>query len=91
MSIYLDNAATTQVCPEAADMAYKMMREDYGNPSSTHTLGRRAKAALDEARKNVASGLGCAPGEVYFTSCGTESDNWAIMEGAYMQRRKGSS
>ena len=89
MSIYLDNAATTQVCPEAADMAYKMMREDYGNPSSTHTLGRRAKAALDEARKNVAAGLGCAPGEVYFTSCGTESDNWAIMEGAYMQRRKG--
>lgn len=89
METYLDNAATTKVCAEAADKALKMMTGDYGNPSSTHTLGRSAKAALDEARKNVAAGLGCTPAEVYFTSCGSESDNWAILEGAYSRQRYG--
>ena len=89
MEIYLDNAATTRVCPEAADAAYKVMTEIYGNPGSTHRLGREARAVLDDARKKLAAALGCAAKEVYFTSGGTESDNWAILEGAYLQRRVG--
>ena len=90
MEIYLDNAATTRVCPEAADAAYKVMTEIYGNPGSTHRLGREARAVLDDARKKLAAALGCAAKEVYFTSGGTESDNWAILEGAYLQRRVGN-
>lgn len=89
MEVYLDNAATTRVCPEAADIAYKTMLETYGNPSSTHTKGREAKAVLDNARKQLATALDCAPGEVYFTSCGSEGDNWAIINGAESMRRKG--
>ena len=89
MEIYLDNAATTRVCTEAADAAYKVMTEVYGNPGSTHKLGREARAVLDDSRKKLAAALGCAPKEVYFTSGGTESDNWAILEGAYLQRRVG--
>ena len=89
MEVYLDNAATTRVCPEAADIAYKTMLECYGNPSSTHTKGREAKAVLDKARKQLAAALDCAPGEVYFTSCGSEGDNWAILNGAESMRRKG--
>ena len=89
MEVYLDNAATTRVCPEAADIAYKMMLENYGNPSSTNTKGREAKAVLDNARKQLAAALDCAPGEVYFTSCGSEGDNWAIINGAESMRRKG--
>ena len=56
--IYLDNAATTKVCDAAADIAYKMMLESYGNPSSTHAAGRIAKKALDTARKQIAQALG---------------------------------
>ena len=89
MEVYLDNAATTRVCPEAADIAYKTMLENYGNPSSTHTKGREAKAVLDNARKQLAAALDCAPNEVYFTSCGSEGDNWAIINGAESMRRKG--
>lgn len=89
MEVYLDNAATTRVCPEAADIAYKTMLDNYGNPSSTHTKGREAKAVLDNARKQLAAALDCAPNEVYFTSCGSEGDNWAIINGAESMRRKG--
>ena len=89
MEVYLDNAATTRICPEAADIAYKTTLETYGNPSSTHTKGREAKAVLDNARKQLAAALDCAPGEVYFTSCGSEGDNWAIINGAESMRRKG--
>ena len=89
MEIYLDNAATTRVCPEAADAAYKVMTEGYGNPGSTHKLGREARAVLDDSRKKLAAALGCAPKEVYFTSGGTESDNWAIQAAAELGRRKG--
>ncbi len=89
MEIYLDNSATTRVCPEAADAAYAAMTRFYGNPSSTHAKGREAKKLLDTARKNVASALGCAPGEVVFTSCGSESDNWALLSGAWAASPKG--
>lgn len=89
MEIYLDNAATTRVCPEAADAAYKVMTEEYGNPGSTHAKGRAARAVLDAARKQVAAPLGCAPGEIVFTSGGTESDNWAIAGAAEARKRQG--
>lgn len=89
MEVYLDNAATTRVCTEAADIAYKVMTECYGNPSSTHTKGREAKTYLDAARAQLAKALGCAASEVYFTSCGSESDVWAITKGAESMSRRG--
>ena len=89
MELYFDNAATTRVCPEAAEAALRMMSEEFGNPSATYTLGRNAKAQVDRARKQVADALGCKPDTVYFTSCGSEGDNWAILSGARMMRRKG--
>ncbi len=89
MEVYLDNAATTRVCSEAADIAYKIMTECYGNPSSTHTKGREAKAYLDTARAQIAKALGCTPAELYFTSCGSESDVWAITKGAESLARRG--
>lgn len=89
MEVYLDNAATTRVCTEAADIAYRVMTECYGNPSSTHTKGREAKTYLDAARAQIAKALGCAVSEVYFTSCGSESDVWAITKGAESMSRRG--
>ena len=89
MEHYLDNAATTAVCPEAAEAAVRAMVECYGNPSSTHTRGREAARLLSSARADVADALGCAPGELVFTSCGSESDNWAILAGAEANRRAG--
>ena len=90
MDFYFDNAATTRVCSEAAQAAMQMMTETYGNPSATYTLGRNAKAAVDKARKQVADALGCRPDNLYFTSCGSEGDNWAILSGARMMRRRGT-
>ncbi len=87
--IYLDNAATTQVCQAAAAAAYGVMTETYGNPSSTHAAGRAAAQVLQKARKQVATALGCEPGELYFTSCGSEADNWAIIRGAQAMSKKG--
>ena len=87
--IYLDNAATTKVCPEAAAAALRCMTEDFGNPSSTHAPGRIARTALKEARAVIASSLGAAPGEIFFTAGGTEGDNWAVRSGAMLMRRKG--
>ena len=89
MEHYLDNAATTKVCPEAAEAAVKAMTEVYGNPSSTHTKGREAKKLLDASRKKLAAALACLPEEVVFTSCGSESDNWALLSGAEAMKRKG--
>ena len=89
MECYFDNAATTRVCPEAAEAALRMMTEEYGNPSATYSLGRNAKSAVDHARGQVADALGCRPECVYFTSCGSEGDNWAILSGAHMMRRRG--
>ena len=89
MEIYLDNAATTRVCPEAADAAYKVMTEVYGNPGSTHKAGREARAVLDDSRNKLAAALGCAAKEVYFTSGGTESDNWALKGTMRANEKKG--
>ena len=89
MSIDLDNAATTQVCPEAVQAAMEAMTLHYGNPSSTHAKGREAKKLLEGSRGQVAALLGCAPKEVVFTSCGSESDNWALLAGAESMKRRG--
>ena len=89
MEIYLDNAATTRVSPEAAEAALRVMREEYGNPGSTHAKGRSARAVLDAARKQVAGPLRCRPAEIVFTSGGTESDNWAIRGAARLRARTG--
>ena len=89
MEHYLDNSSTTRVCPEAAQAALKAMTQTYGNPSSTHTKGREAKRLLEESRAQVASLLGCRPGELVFTSCGSESDNWALLSGAEAMKRRG--
>lgn len=77
--IYLDNNATTQVAPEVLDAMQPYLSKFYGNPSSAHTLGREMKQAVEHAREQVAALLGAADtGEIVFTSCGSESDNWAI-------------
>lgn len=89
MNVYFDNAATTRVRSGAAGAALRVMREEYGNPSSSHTAGRSAAAVLEIARSSVAGALGAAPDEIYFTSGGTESDNWAVLCAAEMQSRGG--
>ena len=75
---YLDNSATTRVCGAAADAAYRLMTEVYGNPSSLHSLGFRAEQELTAARRQVATLIGAEEGEITFTSGGTEANNLAI-------------
>ncbi len=82
MTVYFDNASTTQVRDDVVHAMTSALRETYGNPSSTHTMGRAAKSMLDDARQTVASALGATPEEVYFTSGGTEADNWALLGAA---------
>ena len=89
MLVYLDNAATTQVCPQAARAALEVMTEEFGNPSSRYAWGGRAAARLREDRQTVADTLGCAPEELFFTSCGTEGDNWAVRGAVRYNRHKG--
>src|SRR5437762_1336237 len=77
--IYLDNNATTRVAPEVLDAMKPYLGEFFGNPSSAHTLGREMKRAIEQSREQVANLIGAAePAEIVFTSCGSESDNWAI-------------
>lgn len=76
--IYVDNGATTRVLPEVVAAMADVYNNTFGNPSSLYSLGRNAKETLEEAREKIASLIGCDPKELYFTSCGTESDNWAI-------------
>jgi len=78
MRVYLDNAATTPLDPEVFEAMKPFMMEDFGNPSSTHAHGRKVRAAIESARKKVAELLNCTPGEIIFTSGGTEADNAII-------------
>ncbi len=89
MEHYLDNAATTRVSDAAAQAALAAMTGEFGNPSSRHQAGGRAAQALKEHRGVIAKALGARPEEVVFTSCGTESDNWAIRGAVRLNRRKG--
>ena len=86
---YLDNSATTRVCPQAAEKALQMMTACYGNPSSLHSLGAAAEQELNAARQKVARLLGCRPQEVIFTSGGTESNNLAVLGAAQAKIRAG--
>lgn len=88
--IYLDNSATTKVDEEAAELAYKVMTENYGNPSSLHEKGLNAQLALEKARKQIADELHCDSEYVYFTSGGTEANNTAVLGGADAKKRRGN-
>lgn len=88
-SIYLDNSATTYTDPEVLKEMLPYFGEVYGNASSQHFFGRDALKAVDKARQQVAKAIGCNPNEVYFTSGGTESDNWAIKGMALAHQDKG--
>ena len=81
-TIYLDNNATTQVAPQVLEEMFPYLRDFYGNPSSMHTFGGQLHKKIEEARERVAQLLGAEPEEIIFTSCGTESDNTAIMSAA---------
>ncbi len=80
--VYLDHAATTPIAPEVREVVAQAMEECWGNPSSLHLFGRKARDLLDEARVTIAHALGCLDAEVFFTSSGTESDNMAIFGAA---------
>ena len=86
---YFDYAATTPVRPEAAQAALEAMTQGWGNPSSQYELGRQAAAQVKQWRTDVAKALGCGGEELFFTSCGSESDNWAIQGAVELNRRKG--
>ena len=87
--IYMDNAATTRVTQPVLEAMTPYFSEVYGNPSSIHAFGREARKAIEAARNQVAAALGANPGEIYFTGCGTESDNWALRGTAYARKNKG--
>ena len=75
---YLDYAATTPVPAPVAEVMVKVLTEDFGNPSAQYPLGRAARDLVEESRAAVAKAMGCKSRQLLFTSCGTESDNWAI-------------
>ncbi|WP_374058609.1 cysteine desulfurase NifS [Alkalibacter rhizosphaerae] len=87
---YFDYAATTPLDKEVLAAMIPHLEENFGNPSSVYSYGREAKKAIDEARDKVAHAIGADPKEVYFTSGGTESDNWAIIGTAYAKKKKGN-
>ena len=86
--IYFDYAATTPVKPEAAQAMVEALGQ-FGNPSSRYEYARQAAQRVKEDRETVAKAFGCSPAELFFTSCGTEGDNWAIRRGVEVNRRKG--
>jgi len=89
MFVYADNAATTAVSKTAREAMLPALLDLYGNPSSLHQKGREANLALIAARETVAKCLNAQPSEIYFTGCGTESDNWAITEAARLGAEQG--
>ena len=86
---YFDNSATTRIKEEVLYEMLPYLSIEYGNPSSIYSLGRSAKRAIEEARKRVAELINCKPEEIYFTSCGSESDNTALKGIAYANKEKG--
>lgn len=89
--IYMDNAATTAVSAEALETMIPFFRENFGNPSTIYSIGKNAKKELEISRERVAKALGASAKEIFFTSCGTESDNWAIKGAAFQGLKKGKN
>jgi cysteine desulfurase len=87
--IYLDHAATTPIRPEVLDAMLPFLRDTWGNPSSSHRVGRAARAGLDQARREVAEAVGAEPNQIIFTSGGTEADNLAIIGASLAARDHG--
>ena len=87
--IYLDHAATTPLPREVADAMYEVLTQQFGNPSAQYPLGHNMKKQVEAYRKTVADALGCQPGQLFFTSCGTEGDNWAITAAMWQNRHLG--
>lgn len=87
--IYADNAATTSVSPEVLKEMLPYFGSEYGNPSSLYSIGRSASLAVTNARERIAKVLGAKPNEIFFTSCGSEADNWAIKGAAHANAAKG--
>lgn len=87
--VYADNAATTPVSREVINAMQPVFELQWGNPSSLHAKGREAKVLLDDARERIARVLGCSASEIYFTSCGSEADNWAIKGAVSRLAKKG--
>lgn len=85
---YFDNAATTSVKKEVLEEMLPYLKGKYGNPSSMYSVGREAKKAIEQSRERVAKLIGCNPHEIYFTGCGSESDNTAIKGIAYANRNR---
>ncbi|HEX9655004.1 MAG TPA: cysteine desulfurase NifS [bacterium] len=81
--VYFDHSATTPVDPEVVEAMLPFFTGTFGNASSIHSFGQKAKVAIEDARRQVAGLIGAEPSEVVFTSCGTEADNWAIKGSAY--------
>lgn len=88
-NIYFDHAATTPVDPRVLEKMLPYFTDNFGNPNSQHAFGRRAVTAVDEARDTVAKCIGAKPSEIYFTSGGTESDNWAMRGAAHALANRG--
>ncbi|MEL4105295.1 cysteine desulfurase family protein [Oscillospiraceae bacterium WX1] len=89
MTVYFDNASTTRIHDSVIDVMNETARGDWGNPSSSHALGRHAKKTLETARKALAETLGAKADEIFFTSGGTEADNWALFGAAELLRHGG--
>lgn len=87
--VYMDHAATTFIKPEVIETMLPFLREHFGNPSSLYSIGREGKEAVETAREKLAKALGAKSQEIYFTSGGTESDNWAVKGTAFNRRKKG--
>ena len=88
--VYMDHAATTFTKPEVAEAMLPFLKAHFGNPSSLYSIGREGKEAIEASREQVAKALGAKPEEIYFTSGGTESDNWAIKGTAFAKRKQGN-
>ncbi len=89
--VYADNAATTAVLKDILDEMYPYFMTEYGNPSSLYEKGVNAASAIGEARRKLAKALGCEASEIYFTGCGTESNNWAIKSMAKAMLKRGKN
>ena len=86
--IYLDNAATTKICEKAVKAMEPYLKEEYGNPSGIYSIGRKTREQVEKVRWIIAKSLNCKPENIFFTSGGTESDNWVLDNGAYLGNQK---